>query len=102
MNFEQRLYSLLAELNGKGSEVKVFEATGAFLVLGNYKVDSLHRSSIIAAESPKETNLSPCSTLEYFMKCVEYETVSSVLRHFEQTTRPASNRSAYDATSDNQ
>lgn len=51
-----------------GNEVKISAAMGSLLLLGNYNVGISQKISILEAAATKYTNLSPRSSMEYFMK----------------------------------
>lgn len=91
--FEQRFSAQMAKLNSMGPALKLSSEMGSLIILGNAKVDSDQRISILVAASPKDENISPRSSLEDFMKAVDYETIAAVLRQCETSRTTASGRS---------
>lgn len=78
-SFEQRFSAQLEKHNSMGSDVNQSSAIASFLLLVNSNVDSAQRIYILAAVTPNDESLSARSSLEDYMKFVDYGTIAAVL-----------------------
>jgi len=81
--FEQQFEALSAKFNSHSDETKLPEALLAFMMMANANLDSNQKISVLAASTPKNSDLTDTSTTTQFLSAVSYDSIASVIRQCE-------------------
>lgn len=98
-NFESRFAAQAAKFNPISNTTKLPEFITALMLLSNSGCDDSQRVTVLAAASPSNSNLTPQSTNDEFLKAVTYPSVASVIKQCDKSSHDGTENSPLAASS---